>query len=146
MEKKPIAYRLVPVYPPDAESISSAAMMQCMYSGVTLSSRGGGGDVLSPEIVNDLRERKVIHPDVTNPKITITVTPEGMERLNFLVDTCKLADRGVLVNNALTIMEWAVQRTLQGDIIAAVNETEKRYTHLVMPALEAAAEVAKEKK
>lgn len=40
-----------------------------------------------------------------------------------------------LVNNAFTILEWAVNETKSGNEIAAVNEKEKTYRVLVMPLL-----------
>jgi hypothetical protein len=40
-----------------------------------------------------------------------------------------------LVNNAFTILEWAVHETQSGNEIAAVNEKEKAYRVLVMPLL-----------
>ena len=41
-----------------------------------------------------------------------------------------------LVNNAFTILEWAVDETKAGNEIAAVNEDEKVYRVLVTPILQ----------
>jgi hypothetical protein len=41
-----------------------------------------------------------------------------------------------LVNNAFTILEWAVDETNAGNEIAAVNESEEVYRVLVMPVLQ----------
>jgi len=41
-----------------------------------------------------------------------------------------------LVNNAFTILEWAVDETKAGNEIAAVNEGNEVYRVLVMPVLQ----------
>lgn len=41
-----------------------------------------------------------------------------------------------LVNNAFTILEWAVDETKAGNEIAAINEDEKVYRVLVTPILQ----------
>jgi hypothetical protein len=44
-----------------------------------------------------------------------------------------------LVNNALTILEWAIKEVKNGNEIAAVNENDQVYRVLVTPLLERAA-------
>lgn len=44
-----------------------------------------------------------------------------------------------LINNALSIMEWAANETAKGNEIAAVNEQQKTYRVLVSPLLQNAA-------
>ncbi len=46
-----------------------------------------------------------------------------------------------LVNNAFTILEWAVDETKAGNEIAAVNEGEEVYRVLVMPVLQRVAKL-----
>jgi len=41
-----------------------------------------------------------------------------------------------LVNNALTILEWAVDETAKGNEVAALNEDDKSYRILVTPLLQ----------
>lgn len=76
-------------------------------------------------------------------------------RMNFefpeerIQDLQKLrADTGAesmkdLVNNAFTILEWAVNETKGGNEIAAVNENTKTYRVLVMPLLRNVARAVK---
>jgi hypothetical protein len=47
-----------------------------------------------------------------------------------------------LINNALTIFEWAVHETRNGNEIAAVNKNDESYRVLVTPVLQ---KVAKER-
>jgi len=48
-----------------------------------------------------------------------------------------------LVNNAFTILEWAVDETKAGNEIAAVNEGEEVYRVLITPALQRVSKVSK---
>lgn len=41
-----------------------------------------------------------------------------------------------LVNNALTILEWAVEETAKGNEVAAVNKDESAYRILITPLLQ----------
>ena len=41
-----------------------------------------------------------------------------------------------LVNNALTLLEWAVDETAKGNEVAAVNENDSAYRVLVTPLLQ----------
>ena len=54
-EENIIAYRLEPVREPAEPTIMTAAVMTCIATGRTLSGMGGGGDHLSPAIVDALR-------------------------------------------------------------------------------------------
>jgi len=48
-----------------------------------------------------------------------------------------------LVNNAFTILEWAVDETKAGNEIAAVNEGEEVYRVLITPALQRVSKASK---
>jgi hypothetical protein len=56
-----------------------------------------------------------------------------LKRLLDETDTDTMKD---LVNNAFTILEWAVDETKAGNEIAAVNESEKVYRVLINPLLQ----------
>ena len=60
MSEEIIAYRLTPIYAPTPgprgqEAFFSAAVISCMATGKMLSGMGGGGEFLSPEVVEMLR-------------------------------------------------------------------------------------------
>jgi hypothetical protein len=48
-----------------------------------------------------------------------------------------------LVNNAFTILEWAVEETKAGNEIAAVNEGEEVYRVLILPVLQRVSKASK---
>jgi hypothetical protein len=80
MDQNIIAYRLVPVYANNnANNIGTACMMECMYTGKTLATRGGGGEVLSPEIVAKLRKRETINPYLETGKQLV----EGIKNIDI---------------------------------------------------------------
>jgi hypothetical protein len=59
-----------------------------------------------------------------------------LKRLLDETDTDTMKD---LVNNAFTILEWAVDETKAGNEIAAVNESDQVYRVLITPILQRAA-------
>jgi hypothetical protein len=61
--------------------------------------------------------------------------------LKKLLDETGTETMKELVNNAFTILEWAVDETKAGNEIAAVNEGEEVYRVLVMPVLQRVAEL-----
>jgi hypothetical protein len=75
-------------------------------------------------------------------------TKEKLMRLNFefseqrirdlkrLLDETGTDTMKDLVNNAFTILEWAIDETKAGNEIAAVNESEQVYRVLITPVLQ----------
>jgi hypothetical protein len=49
--------------------------------------------------------------------------------------TCGIATKAELINNALTLFKWAVNKSGEGKIVAAINEKEEIYQELEMPTL-----------
>ena len=56
--------------------------------------------------------------------------------LKEVMETCGLATQKDLINNALTLFEWAVKQRQEGRVISSVDETNKKWKELSMPALE----------
>lgn len=61
---------------------------------------------------------------------------ERIKELKELQSEAGLDTMKDLINNALTIFEWAVHETRKGNEIAAVNEAGESYRVLVTPALQ----------
>jgi len=68
-DKKPIAYRLEPVYQPAPGQLSTAAVMQCALTGKFLSGSGGGGMYLAPEIVDEIRRGSMRYDPDPKPAV-----------------------------------------------------------------------------
>jgi hypothetical protein len=58
---------------------------------------------------------------------------EELKQLQTETGTESMKD---LVNNAFTILEWAVKETENGNEIAAVNDSDETYRVLVIPLLQ----------
>jgi hypothetical protein len=67
---------------------------------------------------------------------------ERIKELKDLQSEAGLDTMKDLINNALSIFEWVVHETREGNAIAAVNESDKSYRVLITPALQ---RVAKER-
>lgn len=49
-----------------------------------------------------------------------------------------------MFNNALTLLDWAIDQRAKGRIVASMDETNETYKELVMPALQHAADLGTE--
>lgn len=72
-------------------------------------------------------------------RIQFELPEEKVKELEELMRVAGITTRKDLFNNALTLLEWAVQERKAGRSIASVDEHNKRYKELVMPALMAVA-------
>lgn len=61
---------------------------------------------------------------------------ERVEELKQLQSETGTENMKDLVNNAFTLLEWAVKETKDGNEIAAVNEEDETYRVLVLPLLQ----------
>lgn len=62
---------------------------------------------------------------------------EKLQELESLMQECGIRTKKDLINNALTLFKWAVNKRKSGHEIVAVNPKSKRYVELDMPALSA---------
>jgi hypothetical protein len=65
------------------------------------------------------------------------LSPTQSQLLEQLMRECDLPTKKAVVENALVMMGWAVREIKGGRVIAAVDESDKLYRELTMPALEA---------
>jgi metal-responsive CopG/Arc/MetJ family transcriptional regulator len=71
-------------------------------------------------------------------RFQIDLSSKLVTELDELMELCDIPTKRDLVNNALTLLRWAVDEVRRGRTIASVNETEQRYRELSMPILTAA--------
>jgi hypothetical protein len=71
-------------------------------------------------------------------KIQFDLPEEKLAELEVLQKEARLDTRKDLFNNALTLFEWALNEVKNGRSIASVDETNKLYRAIIMPALQAA--------
>lgn len=68
-------------------------------------------------------------------RIQFELTDEQLVELEKLMTESGTKTKKDLLNNALTLLEWALNEKKNGRIIASVNEKENKYKELVMPIL-----------
>jgi hypothetical protein len=70
-----------------------------------------------------------------NVRIELSVSPEKLADIEQLMRDCGLKKKTDLVNNALTLLKWAVKAVKDGRTIASVDERNHKYRDLEMPVL-----------
>lgn len=71
-------------------------------------------------------------------RIQIDVSPQKLAELEELMRLCGISTKKDLINNALTLLQWAVRQVRNGRTIASIDEKEGRYRELEMPILSTA--------
>jgi hypothetical protein len=70
-------------------------------------------------------------------RIQFELPEEKVKELEEMMREARITTRKDLFNNALTLFEWALKECKTGRTIASVDEHNKKYKELVMPALTA---------
>ncbi|MEO1201814.1 MAG: hypothetical protein AAFX10_03835 [Pseudomonadota bacterium] len=78
-------------------------------------------------------------------RITFEATNDQLEMIEELMDSTDIGTKREFLSNAISLMKWAVDKVSAGSVVAAVNEDDKIYRELQMPALQAAAHRATRK-
>lgn len=68
-------------------------------------------------------------------RLQIDATPERVAEMDRLMELCGVATRKELLNNALTLLDWAVTEFARGSAIVSVDEGTDRIRELQMPIL-----------
>jgi metal-responsive CopG/Arc/MetJ family transcriptional regulator len=68
-------------------------------------------------------------------RIQIDIPKDRINLIDDLVDSAKCSTRRELLNNALSMLEWALRERKNGRIIASLDEESKVYKELCMPIL-----------
>ncbi len=87
-------------------------------------------------------KNSITAPPDGKTRVQLDFSPNVIERMNRSIDICEFETRKDLFNNALSLFDWAVGEVLKGRVIASLDEANKHYTRLTMPALQNAAQYA----
>lgn len=68
-------------------------------------------------------------------RIQFELSETGFQELERLMKICGVSTRKDLLNNALTLLAWAIGERRSGRIIASVDEKEHKYKEIQMPVL-----------
>ncbi len=69
-------------------------------------------------------------------RIQLELPEDKVKQLEALMEEAGLKTKKDFINNALTLLEWAMREVKAGRVIASVDEREKRYKEILLPALE----------
>jgi metal-responsive CopG/Arc/MetJ family transcriptional regulator len=75
-------------------------------------------------------------------RIQLELPEERLHELEQLMEQTGTNTKKDLLNDALTLFEWAVKERMTGRTIASVDEQQQRYKEVVMPSLERAVKAA----
>jgi hypothetical protein len=75
-------------------------------------------------------------------RLQIELSDQKVRQLDALLADTELPTKKELINNALTLLTWAVRETKAGRKIVSLDEETKHYKEVLLPALEHAAEQA----
>lgn len=78
-------------------------------------------------------------PAMPMTRVQIILPAERVRILDEIAEQGGLTTRKDLINNALTLLNWAVREVKRGRTIASVDERTQRFTELQMPMLDAIA-------
>ena len=78
-------------------------------------------------------------------RIQFEISDNRLKELEALMDTVGVTTKKELLNNALTLLEWAIEEERKGHIIASLDERAKKYRELVMPIFRNVQQAAREK-
>ena len=68
-------------------------------------------------------------------RLQIELADERLKQYEQLMEKCGIRTKKDLINNALTLLEWAVRELEKGNIVVSLDEEENRYKELCLPAL-----------
>lgn len=70
-----------------------------------------------------------------NVRMQFDFTEDRVKELEAMMAKCGINTRKELFNNALTILEWALEESEQGHDVAAIDRKDKQFFALRMPIL-----------
>lgn len=68
-------------------------------------------------------------------RVQIEITEEKSRELELLMKESGIKTKKDLINNALTLFEWAVKEIKEGRKIVSLDEKNKKYKEVFMPCL-----------
>lgn len=72
-------------------------------------------------------------------RIQLEVREERLQELKALMEQADLSTQKDLINDALTLFEWAITERRSGRAIGSMDEANQKYREVMMPSLERAA-------
>ncbi len=64
------------------------------------------------------------------------VPAEKLQQIEALMEKAGIRTKTEFINNAVTLLSWAIREVDEGRVIASVDEKAERYREVLLPALE----------
>ena len=68
-------------------------------------------------------------------RIQIEMADDKLSHLEQLMEKCGIRTKKEFINNALALLEWAIEEKEKGNILASVDEDQDRYKEVCLPGL-----------
>lgn len=68
-------------------------------------------------------------------RVQFELTEEKVRELEALMEESGVKTKKDFINNALTLLEWAIEEKKAGRMIASVDKNEESYREVLMPLL-----------
>ncbi|MDO9426981.1 MAG: hypothetical protein Q7T93_09095 [Methylobacterium sp.] len=81
-------------------------------------------------------------PAIKTQRLQVELPIYRIEELQRLMSISGITTQKDFVNNAITILEWAIEQSQKGNEVVSLNKKHKKYDVLVMPLLKHAAKFA----
>ena len=69
-------------------------------------------------------------------EIRIEISTERLKEIDDMMEQAGFVTRRDLFNNSFSLLQWVIEETKKGNVIASVNEKEELYKPLHMSAIE----------
>jgi metal-responsive CopG/Arc/MetJ family transcriptional regulator len=69
-------------------------------------------------------------------RVQLDLPQTQVKELDYLMEQSGVSTRKDFINNALSLLVWAIKQKKQGRMIAAVDEEGKTYQEVIMPMLD----------
>ncbi len=73
----------------------------------------------------------------SNIRVQFELSEDKLGEFEALMSEVNVKTKKTLINNALSLLKWAVKEVKKGRIIASVDEKSEKFTELNMPILSA---------
>ena len=93
---------------------------------------------------NELEEKKRSQKSSEMTRIQFDVAEEKLRKLEDLMVQASIRTKKELIDNALSLLAWAIRETAAGRVIASIDEDEQKYREIILPALENVATTQKQ--
>lgn len=69
-------------------------------------------------------------------RVQLDFPEDRVEEINKLMNEAKIATRKDFINNALTLLEWAIEERRVGKLIGSLDKEAETFERIILPCIE----------